>query len=227
MQDRLEALSQSLGYRFRKIQLLEEALTHPSVLAGQGRNESFGYERLEFLGDRVLGLAVAAMLYRTFPHEAEGALARRHTALVRREALARVALVLGLDRVIELSKGEKDSGGNLNPTILADACEAILGAIYADGGKNEAERLVVKHWTPLMSEDLKPPKDAKSALQEWAQGQGKPLPAYQVIKQEGPSHDPRFWVSVTVEGCSAATGEGSSKRSAEQTAAQKFLEKFT
>ena len=224
MKGRLSILSRTLGYRFTDIRLLEEAMTHPSALPGRGGSASdFGYERLEFLGDRVLGLCVAAMLFRHFPNENEGELARRHAALVRREALARIAVQLGIEAALVLSKGEEDCGGRRNQTILADACEAVLGAIYADGGLADADRLVRHYWTPLMAEALNPPKDGKTALQEWAQGLGKPLPVYRVLKTEGPSHDPSFLVSVEVEGVEPATGQGSSKRAAEQAAAAVLL----
>lgn len=205
--------------------MLKEALTHPSAsLPRQPRGQGT-YERLEFLGDRVLGLVVADMLLSAFPDENEGALARRHAALVRREALARVADAVGLGNFIRLSKGEEDGGGRTNPTILADACEAVIGALYADGGLPVCEAFVRRHWEPLMVESLKPPKDAKTVLQEWAQGLGKPLPSYELKGTEGPAHDPRFEVAVHVNGLEPVIGYGSTKRAAEQAAAGALMEK--
>jgi len=232
MDPRLNDICRALDYRFRQPDMLEEALTHSSACLVRGRGGVSGkpraaYERLEFLGDRVLGLAVAEMLFFRFPQENEGALARRHAALVRREALARVAMILGLDSALVMSKGEEDSGGRQNPTMLADACEAILGAVYADGGLEAAVTIVRRHWEPMMAESVTPPKDAKTALQEWAQGRGKPLPAYQTLGMEGPQHDPIFLISVTVEGFEPVTGRGASKRVAEQAAATAMLEKVT
>ncbi len=221
--DRVVQVSQALEYRFRRTELLEDALTHPSASQGRGVKRRTAYERLEFLGDRVLGLVVAEMLFRHFPEENEGALARRHAALVRREALARVAAVLGIDQTLLLSKGEEEGGGRHNPSMLADACEAVLGAVFADGGLEPAARIIRRHWQVMMSESATPPKDAKTALQEWAQGQGKPLPRYETLGIEGPPHDPKFLVAVTVDGLAPVTGRGASKRAAEQVAAAALL----
>ena len=217
-------LQDLLGHRFQRPELLTEALTHPST-AVKTRRRTGTYERLEFLGDRVLGLVIADMLLRTFPDEPEGALARRHTGLVRREALARVAMSLGLGAHLALSKSEEEGGGRENPANLADACEAVIGAMYTDGGLEPAAAFVRKHWTPLMAEAAAPPKDSKTALQEWAQGQGKPLPVYQQLGMDGPAHDPMFLVGVAVEGEPPAQGRGKTKRAAEQAAATALLTK--
>lgn len=219
----LEAVVASLGYGFADPQLLTDALTHPSAGAGRRDRRKTQYERLEFLGDRVLGLVVAEILYRRFPDENEGALARRHAALVCREALARVALGLGLDHALVLSRGEQEGGGRHNPTMLADACEAVLGAIYADGGLDPAAGIIRRCWEPLVAEAATPPKDAKTALQEWAQGRGLPLPCYRVLGTEGPSHDPVFAVEVAVQGLAPMAARGPSKRVAEQAAATALL----
>lgn len=225
MERRIEDLCSRLGHAFSRPALLKDALTHPSAsLSRHGRGRGT-YERLEFLGDRVLGLIIADMLLATFPEENEGALARRHAALVRREALARVAESIGLGDCILLSKGEEDSGGRSNPAILADACEAVIGALYADGGLAVGAAFVRRHWEPLMIESLKPPKDAKTALQEWAQGLGKPLPTYELKGTKGPQHDPLFEVAVHVDGVEPAIGYGSTKRAAEQAAAGALMEK--
>jgi ribonuclease-3 len=208
-----------LQHEFARPELLRRALTHPSLAGGGARS----YERLEFLGDRVLGLVVAEMLFRRFAEEPEGDLAKRHAMLVRRETLALVARELDLGPLLELSPGEEDSGGRANPAILADACEAVFGALYLDGGIEAARRVIVEHWTALLELDATPPQDSKTALQEWAQARGLPLPAYRVAGQSGPPHDPRFVVQVAVEGQAAASGEGGSKRAAEQAAAGTLL----
>ena len=217
-------LDRLLGHRFARPDLLTQALTHPSVTQSRRHSGSAPYERLEFLGDRVLGLVVADMLFQRFPDEAEGALARRFTGLVRREAVARVALAIGLQYRLNLAKGEEEAGGRANQGILADACEAVIGALFADGGFEVAARFVRAHWQAMMDEIAAPPKDAKTALQEWAQGRGMPLPVYSVLAAEGPSHDPVFLVEVKVDGGEAAKARGSSKRAAEPPAAA-LLEK--
>jgi ribonuclease-3 len=213
-----------LGHEFRQPELLEQALTHPSLQPGSsGRGP---YERLEFLGDRVLGLVVADMLFGAFPGENEGALARRHAALVRREALARIAGEIGLGTALSLSRSEEETGGRHNLGTLADACEAVLGALYADGGLEPAAALIQRLWTPLMAEMTAPPKDAKTALQEWAQARAMGLPVYSTLAVEGPPHNPEFHIGVQIEGVAAGSGRGPSKRVAEQAAAANLLEQL-
>ena len=226
MTDGAEILAAVLGHRFRQPQLLRDALTHSSSLQGRGGKTSraSSYERLEFLGDRVVGLIVADMLLKSFPRENEGQLARRHAALVRREALARVATAIGLGEHLTVSRGEEESGGRANPTLLADACEAVIGALFADGGLDPAYAFVQRHWAELMAESASPPQDAKTALQEWAQGRGKALPVYRTVGMDGPSHDPMFLVEVAIEGHLPMTGKASSKREAQQAAARAMLE---
>lgn len=227
MTTRLQDLAQRLGHRFANPELLTQALTHPSIVQGRTPRKATPYERLEFLGDRVLGLVVADMLFRRFPTEPEGALARRHAALVRRETLARVAVQIGLPQYVALSKGEDDAGGRTNPGLLADACEAVIGALFADAGYDIAQSFVAAMWAPLMEESAAPPKDAKTALQEWAQGLGKKLPVYKTVGMEGPPHEPIFMVSVEVEGVEPVAAKGTSKRVAEQAAATEMLEKVS
>jgi ribonuclease-3 len=226
MTDDADSFARILGHRFRQPHLLRDALTHSSSLQGRGGRGArvATYERLEFLGDRVLGLVVADMLLKTFPRENEGQLARRHAALVRREALARVAAEIGLGEHLTVSRGEEESGGRENPTLLADACEAVIGALYADAGLDPAYTFVRRHWESLMAEAASPPKDAKTALQEWAQGRGKALPVYRTLGMEGPSHEPNFLVEVAIEGHPPMTGRASSKREAQQAAARAMLE---
>jgi ribonuclease-3 len=223
MAGRLEALEQALGHRFKRRDVLDEALTHASA-AGSGHPS---LERLEFLGDRILSLALAELLFETFPAEAEGELARRHAALARRDTVARVARSLDLGKLIEMAKGEEEAGGRANPTTLGDAMEAVLGALYLDGGFAPARQFVRQAWAPLMGEDLTPPKDAKTALQEWTQGRGLGLPVYSIAQRSGPAHDPRFVVEASIAGHGSAQGEGGSKRIAEQAAAQLLLERLS
>jgi len=216
------ALADRLGHRFANPDLLDQALTHASHAAGIGAN----YERLEFLGDRVLGLAVAHLLFGRFPDESEADIARRHAALVRRDALAEVARGLDLGRFLRMARGEADSGGRDNPTILADACEAVLGALYLDGGFAVAERTVRRLWAPLIAQTPLPPRDAKTTLQEWAQAQALPLPEYDLVASAGPPHEPVFDIAVHVAGQEPARGRGRSRRMAEQEAAKALLRRL-
>ena len=212
--DRMAAAAAIVEHDFARPALLAEALTHPSA-SGRGH----GYERLEFLGDRVLGLVVADMLLAAFPDEDEGALALRFTSLVRRESLAGIADGIGLAAVIEMTRGEAETGGRENPATLADALEAVIGALYLDGGLAIAERFVRHHLAPAMRAAEGPPKDAKTALQEWAQANGLALPRYATVSTEGPAHSPTFEIEVRVGGHAPASASGASKRSAEQAAA--------
>ncbi len=214
----LATLYPVLGHDFARPALLAEALTHPSAKA-----RGHGYERLEFLGDRVLGLIVADMLLAAFPAEDEGALAKRLAELVRGESLARVGEELDIGRYVKLSKGEDEAGGRSNPTLLANAMEAVIGALYLDGGLDAAGAFVRRRWTAMMETAESPPQDAKTRLQEWAQGAAKPLPGYTTVSVEGPPHSPTFAVEARVEGLPAVTAKGPTKRAAEQTAAAALL----
>jgi ribonuclease-3 len=216
--DRMAAAAGIVGHDFARPALLAEALTHPSA-SGRGH----GYERLEFLGDRVLGLVVADMLLAAFSDEDEGALALRFTSLVRRESLTAIADDIGLAAVIEMTRGEEESGGRDNPAILADALEAVIGALYLDGGLATAERFVRRHLAAAMQTAEGPPKDAKTALQEWAQANGLALPRYATVSTEGPAHSPTFEIEARVEGHPPATASGASKRIAQQAAAALLL----
>ena len=220
--DSLSALAAALGHDFSDPALLQQALVHASASGRVGQAN----ERLEFLGDRVLGLVVADLLFRRFAHEEEGGLARRFAVLVSRESLAQVAGEIGLAAHLRLARGEDDSGGRANPAILADACEAVIAALYLDGGLEPARRFIERAWAELVNQDLCPPQDAKTALQEWAQGQGLKLPAYSIVATAGPPHDPVFTVEVRVEGVAPARAEGRSKRAAEQAAAAVLLERL-
>ena len=217
----LGRLKAQLGHEFEDAELLRCALTHASATRGPG-GDLISYERLEFLGDRVLGLIIAKLLFLRFPGEPEGDLARRLAALVRKETLADVAVGLELGRHIDFGPGEQE-GGAETPSVLADACEAVIGALYLDGGLSVAERFVLPYWTPYLEAEETPPLDAKTALQEWAQGRALPLPSYQEIAREGPPHEPIFTVEVRVEGQRSVTAQGRSKRMAEQAAAESLL----
>ncbi|HVI88048.1 MAG TPA: ribonuclease III [Dongiaceae bacterium] len=228
----LAALSAAIGHHFADLSLLRTAITHPSALTrnsgrrGPRQTGDYDNQRLEFLGDRVLGLVVAEMLFRTFPHENEGALAKRLAALVRQDGLSRVAKSIELGKYLVMSRGEIESGGRDNPASQADACEAVIGAIYLDAGLDPARDFIMRMWSPMMNREVKPPQDAKTALQEWAQAGGLPLPNYDVLESSGPPHDPVFTVSVTVEGHAPTSASGRSKRAAEQAAASAFMAKL-
>ena len=217
------ALAEVLGHQFADGALLDEALTHASVNPGRRGGAQHANERLEFLGDRVLGLVMATWLLELFPQEAEGALAKRYAALVRQEALADVARSISLGDYLRLSRGEDSSGGRDNAAILADACEAVLGALYLDGGLDAARRFVRTHWQSRIRGERAPPRDPKTALQEWAQHHGLPLPEYTEAGRTGPDHAPQYTVRVEVVGQGGATASGSTKRAAEKGAAAELL----
>ena len=209
-------LYRSLGYVFKDQSLLDEAFTH------KGYNHERYYERLEFLGDRVVNLVVAEVLFKRFPNEKEGDLAKRHAALVRKEALSRVALHFGMDKYILLSKYDEAERSNIS--LLCDICEAVCGALFIDGGFDMVRDFIVKNWQPMIEEYKTPPTDAKTRLQEWAQGRRLPPPMYEVIGQEGAEHSPIFTVKAEIIGLEPRTGRGGSKREAEQHAAALILE---
>lgn len=217
-----DIFDKALGHEFHQSELLHAALTHPShpSHAAPGVPE---YERLEFLGDRVLGLVMAQLLFERFPGEDEGTLSRRHAALVRREALVEVARAIALDRALRTAPGDRSGMALATPSILADAAEAVIAALYLDGGLEVAANFIERHWSALIEVASPPPRDAKTALQEWAQALGKPLPAYSVRTSEGPAHAPVFTVEVRIEGEAPAIGTGASKRAAEQAAAEALL----
>lgn len=214
-------LEAALGYTFKSRELRTRALTHASVRAGSASR--IDNERLEFLGDRVLGLAIAELLIETFPSAAEGDLARRFNRLVNGGACAGVARGIGLGHHLILSESEADSGGRDKETILADAIEAVLGAIFIEAGFAIARGVVRKLWMERLAVLPTISHDAKSALQEWAQGLGLSLPVYVEIERSGPDHAPRFRSEVRISGRKPAQGEGASKRAAEQSAAMTLL----
>lgn len=216
-----KALETALGFRFKKRPLLEQALTHASVRGGKGPR--LDNERLEFLGDRVLGLAIAELLVAALPEATEGQLARHYNRLVRGGTCAAVARDIGLGQHVILSESEAESGGRDKDTILADAIEALLGAAFLEGGFDAGRQVVSKLWAPYVEDIPAVTADAKSLLQEWAQGQGLPLPEYVEVARKGPDHAPHFTAEVRIPGRPAARGEGASKRAAEQAAARAAL----
>jgi len=222
-----------LHYQFVRPELLREALTHPSALPPrQGRRQARRgaqprhYERLEFLGDRVLGLIIADLLWRRFDSEPEGPLTRRHGELVRRDTLAGIGREIGLDRLIRLSPAETASGRARSPSVLADVVEAVIAAIYLDGGFTAAVAFVERLWGPRVAAMKKPPRDPKTLLQEWAQGRGLALPIYQLAGVCGPDHARQFTVAVRLAGGDAVSATASSKRAAETAAAAALLERL-
>ena len=221
----LDALMQSLGHSFHDAGLLGEALRHssdPDVQQGTAASN----QRLEFLGDRVFGLVIAEWLLERYPDEAEGEIARRHANLVRRDALARAGGDIDLASYLSLSRGEDEAGGRRNPALIADACEAVIAALYLDGGLDPAAAFIRKAWAAMIAEAPEPPVDAKTHLQEWAQGRGINLPSYAETGRQGPAHNPQFTIEAMVEGSPAMAGTGASKRAAEQEAAKALLIKL-
>lgn len=219
----MKAVQDILGYRFTHENLLREALTHPSLNEQREDDQPLHYQRLEFLGDSILGAVVSDLLYRQYPGEPEGKLAQRKAALVAGSTLAKVMDGLQLAEHIRMSAGEESGGGRDSASIKEDVCEALIGAIYLDGGFEAAYDWVAQIWQPYVEALTAAPQDAKTSLQEWAQGRGLPLPAYNVLSQEGPAHAPVFVVEVQVEGETPQQAEASSKRQAEQRAAAKML----
>jgi ribonuclease-3 len=214
----LSALEDRLGHRFGDPALLKRALTNASAAA------SLSNERLEFLGDRVLGLVVAETLHARYPDESEGPLTMRFHALVRAEACAKVAEAVGLPAYIHLAAPGFDSP-RARAAILSDVCEAVIAALYLDGGMKVARGFIERYWAEMLDDPGLPAeiRDAKTRLQEWAQGRGLAAPLYREAARSGPAHAPHFTIEASVEGMAPQTGEGGSKREAEQDAAAKLL----
>lgn len=216
-----EALAERIGHRFADPELLRRALTHASARA-KGRDNN---ERMEFLGDRVLGLIIAEMLFERFPGEAEGHLARRLNAMVRQETCADVARVIGIPDAIRTAPNEPAGKLTQNTSVLGDACEALIAAIYLDGGLDAARAFIVAQWADRIGEVTASERDPKTALQEWALGRGISVPDYVEISRTGPDHDPEFIIEVRVAGHAPATAQGKSKRDASRGAAFAFLKR--
>ncbi len=213
----VEKFQEIIGYSFRDGDLLRVALIHSST----GSDEN--YERLEFLGDRVLGLVIASLLFEKFPNENEGDLAKRLAFLVQGETLAKLSAQILLGDYIVLSDAERDAGGAENDHILADVFESVIGAIYLDGGIEPCHALIRGQWKGILGEMKTPPQHPKTAIQEWAQGQGLPLPIYEIIAQSGPDHAPIFEVKLIVKGHNFITASGKSRAEAEKLVAEKFM----
>jgi ribonuclease-3 len=216
------SLEERIGYRFKDTGLFDSALSHISALKGV-RNRAGSYQRLEFLGDHVLGLVISDMLFRAFPKADEGELSRRLADLVRKETCADIARAIDLGAAIRLGSSEANAGGRKRPAILADVCEALIGAVYLDGGYPAAEALVGRLWDARMKTKAQPLRDPKTVLQEWAQARGLPTPAYREVARSGPDHDPVFRVTVQLPKLAPAEGSGRSKRGAEQAAAAAMM----
>ena len=220
MADDARGAAARLGHAFADLNLLEEALTHPSA-ATQARPSN---QRLEFLGDRVLGLLVAEALLKRHPEASEGELAPRFNELVRKETCAEVAREIGLDRALRLGKSEARTGGRKRDALLGDAMEATLAAVYLDGGLDAARGVISRHWgARIEDQGAEAPRDPKTWLQEWAQARGMRPPRYQEEARSGPDHAPRFVVLARLENGAEARAEARSKRAAEQEAAVVLL----
>ena len=214
------ALEVRLAYRFADRDHLRRALTHVSGAPGDPAGSN---QRLEFLGDRVLGLAVAELLYAAHPAAGEGELSHRLSGLVRREACAAMADRWELGPALHLGAGENQTGGRRNRAILADATEAVLGAVFLDGGYPAARALVERSLASGLDAAAEPARDPKTALQEWVQGRGGQPPTYAILDRSGPDHAPVFRIAVSAEGLASGEGSGRSRRLAEQAAAEAIL----
>ncbi|MHB1109215.1 MAG: ribonuclease III [Devosia sp.] len=217
-----ERLEARLGYRFADPDLLDRALTHSSAVS-PGKRIERSYQRLEFLGDRVLGLVVADMLYRKFPKANEGELSRSLNTLVRKETCAAIARELDLGSELNLGESEARTGGAKKEAILGDVAEAVIGAIYCDGGLGRAFELVERLFGEHIGQAGTERADAKTTLQEWAQGRGLEPPLYVEVERTGPDHAPMFTISVQLGKFDAVTATGPSKKLAEHKAAERFL----
>ena len=218
----LAAIEQRIGHGFADPSLLKTAFTHVSALKAS-RNRADSYQRLEFLGDHVLGLVVSDMLYRAFPRADEGELSKRLADLVRKETCVDIARSLGFLDAIKLGAVGAGAGARLRKSVLGDICEAVIGAVYLDGGYAAAARFVEANWVERMRNPVRPLRDPKTVLQEWAQAKGLPVPVYREVERTGPHHDPQFRVAVDLPGLPSAEGTGGSKRVAEKAAASAML----
>lgn len=211
-----------LGHRFSDQSLLTRALTHASA-GGRAKSDN---ERLEFLGDRILGMVIAEALFRAFPKDDEGALTKRLVQLVKADALAQIADEIGLAALLRTDFGDSATAKRSSPAALADAVEALIAALYLDGGLEVARRFIERQWGQRVTSAPMPPRDTKTALQEWALARALPLPRYEVIGRDGPDHAPVFTITALVEGKGNATASGASKKLAEQAAAGQLLQRL-
>ncbi len=223
--DDLAALTALLGHAPRDTALFIEALTHGSHGAGSARGPAKQYQRLEFLGDRVLGLVMAEALYRRFGAENEGQLAARLNGLVSGETCAEVARAIGLGVHIRLGKQARDDGARDSDNVLGDVVEALIGALYLDAGLEAARTFILTRWAARIDAVREAPKHPKAALMEWAAANRRRAPDYRVVSREGPDHAPRFTVAVGIHGVGDATGTGPSKQEAERMAAAALMDR--
>lgn len=212
-----DKVEEVIGYKFQDRHFLERALTHSST------GDEYNYQRLEFLGDRVVGLVIADALFKKFRNENEGGLAKRHTALVQGSTLAVIGQAHGLNEFILFSNAEKDAGGSQNENIISDVVESLLGAIYIDGGYDAAKEVILRLWGDNIETLEKAPQDPKTELQEWVQARQLPLPLYKILSKEGPDHSPIFTIQLSVTGYDPINAEGPSRRQTEKTVARKML----
>ena len=217
------ALMRALGHQFTDMALLERALTHSSI-ANRARPDN---QRLEFLGDRVLGLVIAEALLKEDKSAAEGQIAPRFNALVRKEACAAIASHIGIGDALILGRSEAQTGGRRKTALLGDAMEAVIAAVYRDAGMDKAREVILRLWADRIAEAEEDARDAKTRLQELAQARGEALPVYKIVNRRGPDHKPVFTVEVTLESGGAASAEASSKRDAEQQAARRLLQEIS
>jgi len=215
----VSAIGDLIDYRPTDAQLFERALTH-------GSHGADTYERLEFLGDRVLGLIIAAWLYERFPSEPEGKMSRRYNALVTRETCAEVGRAMDLPRHIRLGKQAREDHANFSDNVVGDVVEALIGALYLDAGIDRAEVFIRTHWAPFLEEQKRAPMHPKSGLQEVAAARNLGVPLYEIVSRFGPHHAPRFRVKVSLGSHGEAEAEGDSKQEAETAAAASLLEKL-
>ena len=220
-QNGFSALEQRIGYHFRDIGYLEKAFTHSSMR--KNSDDSFHYERQEFLGDRVLALCISELIFNQFPDANEGELSLRLNALVKGKTLAEISDQLQLHEFIRTGGDLKQITGKRMQSVRADVLEALIASIYLDGGLNAARTFITRFWDARINDHTTARRDSKTALQEWAHANGKPTPQYLEVDRSGPDHDPEFLIGVNVEGYQQATGKGRSKRSAEQEAARSLL----
>ncbi len=216
MSDVAKFVEEKLGHKPGDLAMFERALTHSSV-----GPES--YERLEFLGDRVLGLTIARALYERYPNEPEGQLSKRYNALVARETCAEIGYQLGIPALLRLGKQARDDRANQSENVVGDAVESLLGAVFLEGGLEAAERVILRIWEPRLSGQGRAPQHPKSALQELAAARNWKGPHYELVSRAGAHHAPLFTVKVSIPGVGQAQAEGSSKQEAETAAATELL----
>ncbi len=220
--EKLEYLFQKLKYNFKNITFCENALTHSSY---DSKNNKKNYQRLEFLGDRVLGLIISEAIFKRFKNEEEGKLSKRFSDLVSKKTLIEVSKEIELQNILNTSKEYLDKI-KITDSMLADSLEALIGAIYIDSNYEEAKKVVLKLWCKKLSSQQKPPVDAKSFLQEWCLSRKKKIPIYKILEKKGPDHEPTFLIELKIENLKKVQGVGSTKKKAEINAAQKIIRKI-